>query len=296
MRLRLPAEATRRRARRSARRSTRSFAQRRRARPTSSTPRASPTALTAEERRGRAPGATPGCSGRKQFYHYVVARLARGRSRPAAAAGRARATGRNSRLAAPLQPRRHLDAGQVGVPLVRRLGPRVPHDPVRAHRSRTSPRSSSLLLLREWYMHPNGQLPAYEFAFGDVNPPVHAWAVLARLQDDRRRAASATALFLARVLPEAAAQLHLVGQPQGRRGQATSSPAASSASTTSASSTARKPLPDRRPPRAGRRHRLDGVLLRDHALDGAGAGAARTRPTRTSPPSSSSTSSPSPTP
>jgi hypothetical protein len=34
-----------------------------------------------------------------------------------------------------------------------------------------------LLLMREWYMHPNGQLPAYEFAFGDVNPPVHAWAV-----------------------------------------------------------------------------------------------------------------------
>jgi Glycosyl hydrolase family 63 C-terminal domain len=33
-----------------------------------------------------------------------------------------------------------------------------------------------LLLLREWYMHPNGQLPAYEFEFGDVNPPVHAFA------------------------------------------------------------------------------------------------------------------------
>jgi hypothetical protein len=33
-----------------------------------------------------------------------------------------------------------------------------------------------LLFLREWYMHPNGQLPAYEFAFSDVNPPVHAWA------------------------------------------------------------------------------------------------------------------------
>ena len=32
------------------------------------------------------------------------------------------------------------------------------------------------LLLREWYMHPNGQLPAYEWALGDVNPPVHAWA------------------------------------------------------------------------------------------------------------------------
>jgi hypothetical protein len=33
-----------------------------------------------------------------------------------------------------------------------------------------------LLLMREWYMHPNGQLPAYEFEFSDVNPPVHAWA------------------------------------------------------------------------------------------------------------------------
>ncbi|MBL8179729.1 MAG: glucosidase, partial [Bryobacterales bacterium] len=32
------------------------------------------------------------------------------------------------------------------------------------------------LFLREWYMHPNGQLPAYEWALGDVNPPVHAWA------------------------------------------------------------------------------------------------------------------------
>ncbi len=35
-----------------------------------------------------------------------------------------------------------------------------------------------MLLLREWYMHPSGQIPAYEFAFGDVNPPVHAWACL----------------------------------------------------------------------------------------------------------------------
>jgi glycogen debranching enzyme len=33
-----------------------------------------------------------------------------------------------------------------------------------------------VLMLREWYMHPNGQIPAYEWAFGDVNPPVHAWA------------------------------------------------------------------------------------------------------------------------
>ncbi|MBI3871147.1 MAG: glucosidase [Verrucomicrobia bacterium] len=37
-------------------------------------------------------------------------------------------------------------------------------------------KSQVTLFLREWYMHPNGQLPAYEFALGDVNPPVHAWA------------------------------------------------------------------------------------------------------------------------
>jgi hypothetical protein len=38
-------------------------------------------------------------------------------------------------------------------------------------------KSQLLLLLREWYMHPNGQLPAYEWNLSDVNPPVHAWAV-----------------------------------------------------------------------------------------------------------------------
>ncbi len=39
------------------------------------------------------------------------------------------------------------------------------------------------LFLREWYMHPNGQIPAYEWAFGDVNPPVHAWACWRVLSD-----------------------------------------------------------------------------------------------------------------
>ena len=44
-----------------------------------------------------------------------------------------------------------------------------------------------LLLLREWYMHPNGQLPAYEWNFSDVNPPVHAWAVwrVYKIADDK---------------------------------------------------------------------------------------------------------------
>ncbi len=42
------------------------------------------------------------------------------------------------------------------------------------------------LLTREWFMHPNGQLPAYEWAFGDVNPPVHAWATWRVFQMDRK--------------------------------------------------------------------------------------------------------------
>ena len=52
-----------------------------------------------------------------------------------------------------------------------------------------------LLLLREWYMHPNGQLPAYEWSFDDVNPPVHAWAALRVFEIDGSRDFA----FLARV-------------------------------------------------------------------------------------------------
>ena len=44
-----------------------------------------------------------------------------------------------------------------------------------------------VLLTRAWYMHPNGQLPAYEWAFGDVNPPVHGWAAWRVFQMDRQR-------------------------------------------------------------------------------------------------------------
>ncbi|MFY1637888.1 MGH1-like glycoside hydrolase domain-containing protein [Solwaraspora sp. WMMB335] len=53
-----------------------------------------------------------------------------------------------------------------------------------------------LLLLREWYMHPNGQIPAYEWAFADVNPPVHAWAALRVFDIDGRRDFE----FLARIM------------------------------------------------------------------------------------------------
>ncbi|HKM67704.1 MAG TPA: hypothetical protein VJX70_11100 [Candidatus Acidoferrum sp.] len=56
-----------------------------------------------------------------------------------------------------------------------------------------------ILLLREWYMHPNGQLPAYEWAFGDVNPPVHAWAAWRVYKIERRIRGVADRGFLEKV-------------------------------------------------------------------------------------------------
>src|SRR6185436_18936572 len=56
-----------------------------------------------------------------------------------------------------------------------------------------------ILMLREWYMHPNGQIPAYEWALGDVNPPVHAWAALRVFKIERKRTGVGDRFFLERV-------------------------------------------------------------------------------------------------
>src|SRR4029077_4891798 len=56
-----------------------------------------------------------------------------------------------------------------------------------------------ILMLREWYMHPNGQMPAYEWAFGDVNPPVHAWAAWRVYKIDKKRHGKGDREFLQRV-------------------------------------------------------------------------------------------------
>jgi len=110
----------------------------------------------------------------KQFYHYVVKDwLAGDPAQPPPPAERL--TGRNADW-------RHVHARDVmSVPdgweypwfaawdLAFHVVPFAQIDPEFA-------KSQLLLLLREWYMHANGELPAYEFAFDDVNPPVHAWA------------------------------------------------------------------------------------------------------------------------
>ena len=110
----------------------------------------------------------------KQFYHYVVKDWLDGdpaQPKPPAE----RLTGRNSDW-------RHLHARDVlSVPdkweypwfaawdLAFHVVPLAQVDPEFA-------KQQLILMLREWYMHANGELPAYEFAFADVNPPVHAWA------------------------------------------------------------------------------------------------------------------------
>ncbi len=58
-----------------------------------------------------------------------------------------------------------------------------------------------VLMTREWYMHPNGQVPAYEWAFGDVNPPVHAWAAWEVYKTERdANGGKGDTAFLERVL------------------------------------------------------------------------------------------------
>jgi hypothetical protein len=56
-----------------------------------------------------------------------------------------------------------------------------------------------VLLTREWYMHPNGQLPAYEWNLSDVNPPVHAWAALKVYEIEKSRSGRGDIAFLKRM-------------------------------------------------------------------------------------------------
>jgi hypothetical protein len=69
------------------------------------------------------------------------------------------------------------------------------HTVTLAHVAPAFAKAQLLTICREWYMHPNGQLPAYEWDFGDVNPPVQAWAALRIFEID----GSTDAAFLSRI-------------------------------------------------------------------------------------------------
>jgi hypothetical protein len=69
-----------------------------------------------------------------------------------------------------------------------------------------------MLIMREWYMKPDGQLPAYEWHFSDVNPPVQAWAALQVYHIEKKNTGKGDIAFLKRVFPETADQFYLVDQ------------------------------------------------------------------------------------
>ena len=115
-----------------------------------------------------------------QFYHYDVPRWLEGDKVPPP---EARKSGRNSGW-------RHLSNHHIVAMPDKWEYPWYAswdlafHSVVLAHTDPAMAKNQLLLLAREWYMHPNGQLPAYEWNFSDVNPPVQAWAALAVFRID----------------------------------------------------------------------------------------------------------------
>ena len=92
----------------------------------------------------------------------------------------------------------HLDARQVGVPVVRRLGPGVPRGAAVARRRRLR-QGAGGAPAEDRYLHPNGQIPAYEWNFSDVNPPVTPWAALFVYEREAEIRGEGDRQFLARV-------------------------------------------------------------------------------------------------
>jgi hypothetical protein len=129
----------------------------------------------------------------QQYYHYDVERWLDGdAAQPPPPAARRR--GRNAAW-------RHLDSNDVIVMPDKWEYPWYAawdlgfHCVALAYLNPAAAKHQLLLLCREWFMHPNGQLPAYEWGFGDVNPPVHAWAALRVFAIDGSRDTD----FLARI-------------------------------------------------------------------------------------------------
>ena len=150
-----------------------------------------------EDARGVVRQAFAGLLWSKQFYHYVVKQWLEGDpAQPAPPAERKR--GRNSEW-------KHLyNSDVISMPdkweypwyaawdLAFHCVPLALVDPDFA-------KEQLILMLREWYMHPSGQLPAYEWALSDVNPPVHAWAALRVYRIEKKLRGAGDRAFLERV-------------------------------------------------------------------------------------------------
>ena len=71
-----------------------------------------------------------------------------------------------------------------------------------------------LLIMREWYMKPDGQLPAYEWNFSDVNPPVQAWAALQVYRIEKEKTGNCGYQFSKKNISKTADQFYLVDEPE----------------------------------------------------------------------------------
>ena len=198
----------------------------------------------------------------KQFYHYDVDKWLEERgSDPFKATRKAGAAQRP--LAPHVQRRRHLDAGQVGVSLVRGLGPRLPRARPDARRSRFRQAATEADAARALHapQRPDSGLRVELRRRQPAGPRLvhHLHLPPGEGADGRGRQGLAQ-----EQLPEAAAELHLVGQPQGPlraerlRGRLPGPGQHRRLRPQRAAA-------DRRLPGAGRRHRLDGPVLPEHA-------------------------------
>ena len=123
------------------------------------------------------------------------------------------------RLGAPQQRRHHLDAGQVGVSVVRGLGPRLPLHPAGARRSPSSPRSSSSCSGASGTSTRTARFRPTSGPSATSTRRCYAWAAWRVYEIDRKQTRHGRHRVPRARLPQADAQLHLVGEPQGRRGQ-----------------------------------------------------------------------------
>ena len=112
------------------------------------------------------------------------------------------------------EPAHHLDAGQVGVSVVSPRGTWRSTAIALSTVDMDFAKDQLDLMLRVSFFHPTGQIPAYEWNFSDVNPPVHAWATIFLYRTEQALQGKGDLDFLQAVLSKADAELHLVGEPQ----------------------------------------------------------------------------------
>jgi len=92
----------------------------------------------------------------------------------------------NSNWKHPEQQRYYFGFRQMGIPLVCLMGPGIPYDRICLYRSAVCQTTTDSAQQGMVYT-PNGQIPAYEWSFSDVNPPVQAWAAMRVYEIERKK-------------------------------------------------------------------------------------------------------------